>query len=110
MKLLGQSRRVFKVGPFSCRRKTDRRRIHPKSATCWSEGKRPHEAVIIEADTKGARLVIPWPIDSGQSLKVSYGNRLGLYRTEEARIAWAQPLGTTGQTIVGLYYEASSAA
>ena len=61
---------------------------------------------MIEADTKGARVVLPWKVSKGDTIAVSYGNRLGLYRTEKAKIAWAQQLDT-GKTIVGLYYESA---
>ena len=59
---------------------------------------------MIEADTKGARLIIPWSAKQGDALIVSYANRLGLYRTEKARIAWTQTL-ESGKTIAGIYYE-----
>lgn len=95
----------YQPGPFSCRRHRDRRRINPTSAKCWSTIDSPKEVVVIEADTKGARLIIPWRAAKGQAIKVSYGNHLGLYRTENARIAWTQELGNSGKTIVGLYYE-----
>lgn len=95
----------YEPGPFSCRRQADRRKINPASATCWSASTTPEKAVVIEADTKGARLILPWKAVRGQSISVSYGNEMGLYRTERAKIAWTQELGSSGRTIVGLYYE-----
>lgn len=101
--------RGYKPGPFSCRRHKARRRINPVSATCWSEKNSPLRATVIEADTKGARLILPWITEQGETLSVSYGNRLGLYRTEKARIAWAQRL-ESGKTIAGIYYESEQTA
>ncbi|MFA5506890.1 MAG: hypothetical protein WC314_03200 [Vulcanimicrobiota bacterium] len=100
------SYRGYEPGPFSCRRRTDRHRIHPVSATCWTEGKAPRAATVIEADTKGGRLIIPWNASTGDTLKISYGNQLGLYRTEKARVAWTQRL-ESGKTIAGIYYESA---
>src|SRR5690606_16846802 len=98
--------RGYEPGPFSCRRRTDRRRIHPASATCWADHKSPSTATVIEADTKGGRLIIPWNAATGDTIRVSYGNHLGLYRTEKARIAWTQRL-ESGKTIAGIYYESA---
>jgi hypothetical protein len=96
--------RGYAPGPFSCRRRTHRRKIEPVSATCWAKTKTPSKATVIEADTKGARIILPWSAKRGDALKVSYANRLGLYRTEKARIAWTQTL-ESGKTIAGIYYE-----
>ncbi len=100
--------RGYEPGPFSCRRRANRRRINPVSATCWSDAKSPSPVTVIEADTKGARIVLPWKVAKGDTIAVSYGNQLGLYRTEKAKIAWTQQLDT-GKTIVGLYYESACA-
>ena len=108
-KIMNMSRyRGYEPGPFSCRRRANRRRINPVSATCWTDAKSPSPATVIEADTKGARIVLPWKVTKGDTIAVSYGNHLGLYRTEKAKIAWTQQLDT-GKTIVGLYYESACA-
>jgi hypothetical protein len=96
--------RGYAPGPFSCRRRTNRRKIDPVSATCWATTKSPNQATVIEADTKGARIIIPWSAKRGDAINVSYANRIGLYRTEKARIAWTQTL-ESGRTIAGIYYE-----
>lgn len=94
----------YQAGPFSCRRRGERRKVKPAGAKCWSKKKQPSQVVVIEADTKGARLILPWPVSKGQDITVSFSNNLGLYRTEHARIAWTQKLDSSGRTIVGLYY------
>ncbi len=94
----------YEPGPFSCRRRSSRRRVIPEGATCWSESTSPSKAVVIEADTKGARLVFPWKVREGQDVMVSFSNKLGLHRTERARIAWTQQIDSSGRTIAGLYY------
>lgn len=94
-------------GPFSCRRRGNRRKVFPTGATCWSDKNAPEKAVVIEADTKGARLILPWPVKQGQDIHVSFANQLGLYRTERARIAWTEDLGQAGRTVAGLYYRPS---
>ena len=91
-------------GPFSDRRRVRRRKVNPSGAICWSQADSPSKAVVIEADTKGARLILPWSVKKGQNITVSFANSLGLHRTEKARIAWTQELDSSGQTIVGLYY------
>lgn len=60
--------------------------------------------MVIEADTKGARLLLPWKVERGQEITVSFSNELGLYRTERAKIAWTQKMDTSGKTIAGLFY------
>jgi len=60
--------------------------------------------VVIEVDTKGARLIFPWRVVQGQEVSVSFSNGVGLYRTERARIAWTQDMDASGKTIAGLYY------
>lgn len=60
--------------------------------------------MLIEADTKGARLLLPWAVEQGQEITVSFSNEIGLHRTERARIAWVQRVDTAGRTIAGLYY------
>lgn len=96
--------RETEPGPFSDRRRNKRRKVSPSGATCWSGSDSPSKAVVIEADTKGARLILPWTVQRGQDITVSFANSLGLHRTEKAKIAWTQPLDSSGQTIVGLYY------
>lgn len=94
----------YEPGPLSCRRRGDRYKIQPASVTCWSSHDRPGNAVLIEADTKGARLILPFEAYENQVVNVSFANSLGLYRTEKARIAWTQELDSSGRMIVGLSY------
>lgn len=94
----------YEPGPFSCRREKRRRRINPAGVTCWSDSDSPTKAVAIEVDTKGARIIFPWRVEQGQDVTVSFSNKLGLHRTERARIAWIQELDRSGRTVAGLYY------
>lgn len=92
----------------ACRRiqKRNKHGITPKSAYCWTASDRRERAVVIEADRKGARLVLPWSVTPDEEICVSFGNALGLFRTEKARVAWARPLENSGHSVVGLYYAA----
>jgi hypothetical protein len=96
---------VYEPGPFSCRRRTSRRKVQPAGVKCWSHSKSPSDASAIEVDTKGARLIFPWRVRQGETVTVSFCNGMGLYRTEQARIAWTQEIDSSGRTIAGLYYE-----
>lgn len=96
--------RGYQPGPFSCRRRGDRKKVYPSGVTCWTGSTSPSKAVLIEADTKGARLLLPWAVEQGQEITVSFSNEIGLHRTERARIAWVQRVDTAGRTIAGLYY------
>lgn len=92
----------------ACRRILKRNKIGiaPETAYCWTGSDSRKRAVVIEADRKGARLVLPWPVAADEEICVSFGNALGLFRTEKARVAWARPLENSGHSVVGLYYEA----
>lgn len=100
-----QDKRSTSLKRFACRREDLRRAIRPEEAVCWTQFDSPHQAVVIEADTRGARLVLPWPVEKDEQIAVSLCNSLGLYRTEKAKVAWTHRLERSGRTVVGLYFE-----
>jgi hypothetical protein len=75
-----------------CRRRQQRQRIHAVSARCWSSSHAPVCVTVIEADVKGARLMLPFPVSRDDKVRVSFADSLGFYQTRLARIAWSQPL------------------
>lgn len=87
-----------------CRRRQQRERIRTATVTCWSAGHAPAEAAVIEADVKGARLMLPFTIDSNDRLRVAFRDEMGLYQTRVARVAWAQCL-STGKTVAGVAFD-----
>lgn len=93
----------YEPGPYSCRRRGDRSKIVPSGVKCWSDKNSPQEVVLIEADTQGARVMLPWAAYKNQIVSVSFCNSLGMHRTEKARVAWVQELGGK-KVIVGLSY------
>lgn len=90
----------------ACRRAScGRQKIQPAAITCWSHVDRPSQVPVIEADVRGARLMLPWDVAPGQQIAVSVGNAVGLYETRRARIVWTQKLETTGRVIAGVAFD-----
>jgi len=58
----------------------------------------------IEADTHGARLMLPWNVQAGENIIVSVANEVGLYQTQVARVAWTERLEVTGRVIAGVEF------
>lgn len=87
-----------------CRRDGLREKLHPTSITCWSEYDSPTKVAAIEADSKGARLMLPWPVAPGEEITVSLADELGLYQTHTARVVWTQPLPITGRVVAGVAF------
>lgn len=89
----------------ACRRFDSRHKVSPASITCWSEADAPRQVPAIEADLKGARLMLPWDVQPGESISVAVGDELGLYSTRRARIVWTQRLEVTGRVVAGVAFE-----
>ena len=96
--------RYFTFKRFICRRHRKRKQVQTAETVCWTNFESPEKAVVIEADRRGARLILPWPVEKDEQIAVSFSNDVGLYRTEKARVAWTQTLETSGKTVVGLCY------
>ncbi len=89
----------------TCRRDGLRSKLRPASVTCWSPYDRPARVAAIEADTKGARLMLPWPVSAGETIVVSLGNEVGMFVTRNARVVWTQPLEVTGKVVAGVAFD-----
>jgi antitoxin component of MazEF toxin-antitoxin module len=89
----------------ACRRLRDRSKIVPSHVTCWSSCDEVRSVAAIEADTLGARLMLPWNVQTGESIVVSLANEVGLYQTQTARVAWTERLELTGRVIAGVEFQ-----
>ncbi len=85
-----------------CRREGVREKHIPTAVTCWSEYDSPTKVAAIEADSKGARLMLPWPVAPGEQITVSIADELGHYQTHTAKIVWTQALQSTGRVVAGV--------
>jgi hypothetical protein len=91
----------------TCRRDGSRQRVNPASVTCWSDYDRPSRAAAIEADSKGARLMLPWQVNPGETISVALGNEVGLFETRKARVVWTTTLELTGKVVAGVAFDSS---
>lgn len=89
----------------ACRRDHDRVKINPSHITAWSECDRVQTISAIEADTHGARLMLPWNVQAGEQLVISVANEVGLYQTQVARVCWTHRLEITGRVIAGVQFQ-----
>lgn len=89
----------------TCRREMRREKLRPASVTCWSSFDAPAKAAAIEADSKGARLMLPWQVAPGETITVSLTDEVGHHQTQRARVVWIQPLELTGKVVAGLAFE-----
>ena len=87
-----------------CRRGESRRKLECSKVTCWTSHWRPHRATPIECDEKGARLLLPWNTEPGDSIKVSICDELGQYQTKSAIVVWASPLNSSKKVVAGLAF------
>lgn len=89
----------------ACRRNSNRIKIQPSHVTAWSACDKVQSVPAIEADTHGARLMLPWNVQTGESIVVSVANEVGLYQTQMARVAWTEKFDYSGRVIAGLEFE-----
>lgn len=87
------------------RRLSERRRLGAAAAHCWSGDIARCEAAVIEADDRGARLLLPRQTRPGQVISVSFADGLGHYRTVKARVCWVHPMQWTRRVVAGLAFE-----
>ena len=90
---------------MACRREANRRRIRPRSLSCWNQFQALEFATLIEADTKGARAVLPRTVQTGDQLSVSFQDNLGQFLTRTARVAWTEYMESARRVIAGLAFE-----
>jgi hypothetical protein len=88
----------------ACRRMHDRSKIDVAHVTAWSPCDPVKTVSAIEADTHGARLMLPWNVQKGEKLIVSVANEVGLYQTQVARVAWTQKMEYSGRVIAGVEF------
>lgn len=100
---LTSRRKLEKVS--ACRRQQGRAKVETSNITCWSDSDSPLRVPAIEADVKGARLMLPWDVQPGEHISVSVGNSVGLYHTRNARIVWTQKLEVTGRVVAGVAFD-----
>ena len=89
----------------ACRRTHLRKKISPSQVTCWSAVDDVEVVSAIEADTHGARLMLPWNIQAGEAVVVAVANEVGLYQTQLARVCWTERLELSGSVIAGVEFE-----
>jgi hypothetical protein len=88
-----------------CRRNKVRAKLAPTRVTCWSAISNPRAATVVEADVRGARLVIPFAAKVGEIVHVCFGDHLGMHQTRRARVAWTHRLESANRLMVGLAFE-----
>ncbi|HIB64666.1 MAG TPA: hypothetical protein EYO33_06050 [Phycisphaerales bacterium] len=59
---------------------------------------------VIEADRYGARLMLPWNVQAGETIIVSIADQVGQYHTQKARVAWTEKLRLGGKVICGVEF------
>lgn len=88
----------------ACRRAKARAKFRPSHITCWSACDSVQAVSAIEADKFGARLMLPWNVQRGETIIVSVANEVGLYQTQPVRVAWTERLQLTGKVIAGVEF------
>lgn len=88
----------------ACRRLGERQKLNPTHITCWSAVDPVKTVAAIEADTFGARLMIPWNARKNESIMVSVADEVGQYQTQIARIAWTQKMQFSDRVIAGVEF------
>lgn len=88
-----------------CRRGRSRTPVHPASVVAWQESGKPVSAATIEADVRGARLLLPWKVQRGDTVIVSFANSLGIHQTRKAKIAWSEPLQNSSRFVAGMAFD-----
>lgn len=88
-----------------CRRDSLRKRLSHCKITCWSEGRRQKETAAVEVDSRGARLLVPFKAKVGETVSVSFTDRLGLSQTRRARVAWVLDIEVSSKVMAGLAFD-----
>ena len=93
-----------------CRRLSSRQRLHPAQVTCWSSSAQPRTVALVEADSRGARLILSFKVRIGEYIRTSFSDDLGLHQTRRARVAWTYRLESAGRLMVGLAFDGEIAS
>ena len=93
-----------------CRRRRERTALTPSAIKGWKESTTPSKVAAIEFDTRGARLLFPWNVESGEEVQVAVADDLGFYQTRTARVVWTRALESTSKTIAGIVFDSELAA
>ena len=88
-----------------CRRLSSRQRLYPKQVTCWSSSTQPRTVALVEADNRGARLILSFKVRIGDSIRTCFSDELGFHQTRCARVAWTHRLESAGRLMVGLAFD-----
>ncbi len=88
-----------------CRRRKARAKLAPCQVTYWSAYTEPRTATVVEADIRGARLVIAFNTKVGDTVCVCFADDLGMHQTRRARVAWTHRLESANRLMVGLAFE-----
>lgn len=88
-----------------CRRQKVRDRLAPARVTCWSATANPRPAAVVEADARGARLVLAFDAKIGETVQVCFDDALGMHQTRCARVAWTYRLEMANRLMVGLAFD-----
>ena len=88
-----------------CRRGQRRAKLAPARVTCWSAYAQPRSVTVVEADTRGARLVLSFEAKIGEVLRVCFADSLGMHQTRRARVVWTHRLESANRLMVGLAFE-----
>ena len=88
-----------------CRRTSPRRRLRPARVVCWSSRTQPQTVTVVEADNRGARLVLPFKVRVGEFINACFSDELGLHQSRRARVAWTHRLECAGRLMVGLCFD-----
>lgn len=104
--MVGQKSPDNSISEFSrCRRERPRTKVFPREVKCWDASSAPQEVTLIEADTLGARAVLPINLRAGDQVTISFKNKLGQFRTRQARVAWTQAMTAAPKVIAGLAFD-----
>lgn len=89
----------------ACRREDSRQRWSCGAVTFWSDrDPRPCTIAAIEADTRGARLLLPDDVREGHVISVSFTDEVGHHRSLRARVVWTNDLRVGGRAIAGVMF------
>lgn len=72
-----------------CRRQKMRDKLKPARVTCWSAATQPRAVTVVEADARGARLVLPFTVHVGETVRVCFADEMNLHQTRRARVVGA---------------------
>ena len=95
----------FRMRSQYCRREETREKWSTGEVTFWSKrSSRPSRVSAIEADARGARLLLPSEVTVGDFIHVCFADEVGQYQSFEARVVWTHGLAVSGKQIAGVMF------